>query len=116
MGRANFAMAKLKHQAWKLRLRAFVEGREDIKESEAVSPRDCDLGKWLYGEGLSTYKNYPEMQKLESEHMQMHNVVKQIVTLQHSGKVAEAMKLMPPVNEYSDHVVGLLTTMEGKIK
>ena len=72
MNKSSFAIAKLKQQSLKLRLRAFMDGRAEIQEAEAISPRDCDLGKWLYGEGLMQYRAYPEMQKLEREHAQMH--------------------------------------------
>ena len=63
----DFASAKMKHLTWKFKLRGFLDGKEKLTET-LLSEHDCDLGKWLYSEGMSKYGTIPETQKLENTH------------------------------------------------
>jgi hypothetical protein len=86
----DFTKARLQHHSWRLRLRRHLEANEEINRDEAVSPRECALGKWLYSDGLRKYGEWPEMRNLESVHAEMHGVVERVVRLKRSGSDAEA--------------------------
>lgn len=112
----DFATAKLKHMSWKLKLRDFLDGKPGLTAAQATSHRDCDLGKWMYGDGLKRYGNVPEMAKLEKIHETLHKTVKQIVDLKTAGKTIEAEREYTKVDGISRQIVDLLTAIEAVVK
>ncbi|MBF0555492.1 MAG: CZB domain-containing protein [Nitrospirae bacterium] len=111
----DFSNARSKHLLWKSRLRDFLDGKESLTEAQAVSHKDCDLGKWLYSKGIDNYGQLPEMQKLETIHEELHSVVKQIVTLKNSGDAAGAENQYLQIGPMSKEIINLLTAIERKI-
>lgn len=79
MDKGEFVLAKIKHQTWRLRLRSFLMGSNGVREVELTSPRECALGKWIYSEGLSKYATVPEMQRLEQDHVRIHEMAERMV-------------------------------------
>ncbi|QWR78768.1 methyl-accepting chemotaxis protein [Candidatus Magnetomonas plexicatena] len=111
----DFSNARSKHLAWKSRLRDFLDGKESLTESQAVSHKDCDLGKWLYSKGLSSFGNIPEMMTLEKIHEELHSIVKDIVRLKHSGNTSAAEEQYNHIGPMSQEIIGLLTAIEKKV-
>ncbi len=109
----DFASARAKHKLWKTRLRAFLDGEESMNENEAVSHRDCDLGKWLYSTGLEQFGHLPEMKELEKIHAEMHSVIKQVIQGHQSGDDKKAEAAYARVERFSDRIVELLDKLEG---
>ena len=115
MGALDFSMARMKHLTWKLRLREFMDGKKVLNDNELVSHKDCDLGKWLYSDGLAKYGNIAGMKQLESEHASMHAQVKRIVHLMRAGDKAHAEEEFQKIGPQSEHIVQLLTDVEKKV-
>jgi methyl-accepting chemotaxis protein len=114
MANFDFLMAKQKHLSWKFRLRDFLDGRESLTLEQAVSYRDCDLGKWLYSVGFEKYKTYPEMQELEKVHMTLHETIRHIVELKHRGEDIKANDAFQTIEPISDKIIKLLDTISMK--
>ena len=108
----DFASARTKHLSWKTRLRGFLDGEEALSEEQAVSHRDCDLGKWLYAEGLKKYGKHAEMQELERTHAEMHSVIRDIVSHKNNGGNELAEKAFSKIGPLSEAIIGLLTELE----
>ncbi|MBA1331149.1 hypothetical protein QQ73_08300, partial [Candidatus Endoriftia persephone str. Guaymas] len=68
-----------------MRLRDFLDGKKSMHNEEAVSHRDCALGKWLYGFAMDEYGYIEEMQVMEKLHEKMHSVIKDVVSLRNAG-------------------------------
>ena len=115
MNAMTFRTFKIKHRAWKTRLKDFLEGKGGLTEEQAISHKDCDLGKWMYAEGITQCGNIPEMKTLEKVHINLHNTVKSIVSLKNQGKVADAEAEYLKIGPISDEVVDLLTAIEKKV-
>lgn len=111
----DFSIAKGKHLAWKARIGDFLAGRETLTLAQAVSPRDCDLGKWLYGEGMKQYGYLPEMDELEKQHAEMHGLVKSIIGSKERGDTGRAQSDFQRMQRLSDQVVHLLARIEGRV-
>ncbi|MBF0519275.1 MAG: Tar ligand binding domain-containing protein [Nitrospirae bacterium] len=111
----DFSNARSKHLAWKSRLRDFLDGKESLTESQAVSHKDCDLGKWLYSKGISSFGHLPEMVNLEKIHEELHSLVKDIVRLKHSGNAAGAEEQFANIGPMSQEIISLLTAIEKKV-
>lgn len=111
----DFVSAQLKHSQWKTRMHTFLNGSGTMTESEAVSHRDCDLGKWLYSDGTANYGHLPAFQELERIHKDMHAAVKDIVTLKNSGKMDEAHARFNDLTATSDRIIDLLDQMNKTV-
>jgi methyl-accepting chemotaxis protein len=116
MGKFDFAVARVMHIAWKSALRSFLDGKESMTDDQAVSHKDCDLGKWLYSDGKAEYGNMPEMQELEKVHVELHSIVKRVVQLKNSGDASAAEKELAKIEPVSQKIFSLLVTIEQKIK
>jgi methyl-accepting chemotaxis protein len=116
MGKFDFAVARVMHIAWKSGLRSFLDGKESLTEEQAVSHKDCDLGKWLYSDGLAGYSTMPEMQELEKVHVELHSIIKRVVQLKHSGDISTAEKELAKIEPVSQKIFSLLISIEQKVK
>jgi methyl-accepting chemotaxis protein len=116
MGKLDFAVARVAHIAWKSALRSFLDGKETLTEQQAVSHEDCDLGKWLYSDGLTEYGALPEMQELEKVHVELHSIVRRVVQLKQSDNNTAAEKEFTKIQPVSQKIFSLLIAIEQKIK
>jgi methyl-accepting chemotaxis protein len=108
----DFGSARSKHLMWKSRLRRFLNGQEAMSQDQAVSHKQCDLGKWLYSQGLKRYGQLQEMQELEKVHQRLHGVIKRIVEFKHGGQQDQAEREFEQVEPISQKVVSLLNAIE----
>jgi len=111
----DFARVKMAHRSWRLKLRSFLDGRENIDRKGLASHRDCELGKWIYGGGMASYSHLHEMQELETKHKDMHALVKQVVELKNAGKASEAEQGFSRVCDEAEAVVALITRVEAQV-
>jgi methyl-accepting chemotaxis protein len=111
----DFARVKMAHRSWRLKLRSFLDGRENIDGKGLASHQDCELGKWIYGGGMSAFSYLQEMGELEKKHKGMHALVKHVVELKHAGKAAEAEREFSRVCEEAEGVVALITAVEAEV-
>ncbi len=108
----DFSVARSQHIAWRTKLRDFLDGKGALTAAQATSPKDCDLGKWLYGTGIQKFGKTPGMNDLEKVHVDMHASVKQVIALKHSGKTSEAAQEYKKFEALSEKVIALLKEVE----
>lgn len=97
----NFEEAIAAHTKWKIRLRSLLDGGGEKLDGAKVSKdNECDLGKWIYGEG-ATYKSLTAYAKLQAAHAQFHKCAGQIVSHANGGKKADAEALLKPDGEFA---------------
>jgi hypothetical protein len=111
----DFANAKLKHLRWKTKMRSFLDGKEEIKDSELLSEKDCELGKWLYAEGLLKYGNVPELKELENTHKQMHATVRRTAHAKRLGNTTVAEQEFEKLLAQSEKIIALLNQVQTKV-
>jgi Chemoreceptor zinc-binding domain len=114
MGGLDFTRAKLKHLTWKDQLRRYLDGKEQIAAKELLSPQDCELGKWIYAEGLAKYGQVLEMKNLEGVHRELHALVESIVHAKTAGDEAGAEQAYQKLLMLSDRIVSLLDEVKKK--
>ncbi|MCP5196955.1 MAG: CZB domain-containing protein [Gammaproteobacteria bacterium] len=112
----DFKVMRSKHLSWKTRLRRFVNGQESMAESEAVSHRECEFGKWLYATGMETYGHLAEMVELERQHAEMHTLIKDIVRSKQNGRMDQVRANLSRVDSLSDKVCSLFSVIEHRLK
>ena len=111
----DFDSARSAHMAWKARLRAFLDGQSSLSHSEAVSHRDCVLGKWYYSTGLEKFGQLSEMRELEPHHEELHAVIREIIALKQAGDETAAEAAFDRVEVLSGQIIELLDGIEAQI-
>lgn len=112
----DFSLSRLKHQARKLRLRLFLDGKSEVIPSdEDASPRNCKLGQWVHSVGLKEFENIPEVLRLEKVHAEVHAGIRRIIDLKRAGHTAQAEQEFIALEPFSDELLSLLTTVEQKV-
>ncbi len=111
----DFSLARNKHLVWKIRLQGFLDGHESLTMEQALSHKDCDLGKWLYNDGMKKYGTIREMKALEREHIDLHVKVRRIMELKHAGDGAAARQELEKLDHISKQVVALLNAVEQQV-
>jgi methyl-accepting chemotaxis protein len=115
MSQMDFGLIKMAHRTWRMRLRRYLDGKEDIDPKTLASHQSCELGKWIYSSGMTKFGHIADMKELEKKHKFMHGLVKQVVTLKLSGKTKEAEQEFSKVHESAEAVISLLTTLEKRV-
>lgn len=106
-------LAKVRHLQWRFKLSTLLLGTTSLTNDEIVSHHDCNLGKWLYSEGLDKYGHLPLMQELEQVHKTLHEIIGQTVRLINSGKDQEAQRAYDEMEPVSDKIMELLDELSG---
>lgn len=101
----ELAVARSAHQAWKIRLRSFLDGTSSLSASQAVSHKDCDFGHWYYGEGSSVCQSHPSLRSIEKPHERMHQLIKDLIQLKSQGDMQRAEQVYLQVCELSEEIV-----------
>ena len=115
MKTVDFSKEMASHVIWNVRLRCFLDGGECITEKQILSHRHCDLGKWLYSEGMEKYGTIPEVLELEKVHIEIHTVVKRVVQAKQAGDVPAAELEFKKLALVSRKIMPLLAVMEKRI-
>jgi len=112
----DFVLAKLKHVDWRIRLLAFLEGEQSLSEEEAFSPYCCELGNWIYAEGLKKYAHFQEIQALERLHQELHQVAQQAVSLKNEDKLPQAQEKYELMKSISQQLLEVMDKLDAQIK
>jgi len=116
MQKPDFAVARVMHIGWKASLREFLDGKGSLTLEQAVSHKECDLGKWLYSDGLKEYGKIPEMKEFEKVHIELHAIIKKVLQFKDSGDASAAEKEYEKMDKISSKIFSLLVTIENNIE
>ena len=106
--------ARATHLAWRDRLRAFLDGKHTLTREQVISHHECGLGRWYYSEGLHHYGHIPEMEALETPHVELHQLVRQAVEHYEQGAIEAAEACFREIQPLSRQIVELLEAIEEK--
>jgi hypothetical protein len=114
----DITIARITHVEWVHQLEMLLH-----KSSSTVtlpSYHDCELGVWLYGEGLRVYKEIPEIELLEKSHKIFHIAADNVVQW-HNGSKYNSQKSAQAEIDFRDalrtskEIVYHLTMLEFRI-
>ena len=109
----NFDDAVKAHVTWKSKLQAYIAKPDKSLDSNKVSKDDeCDLGKWLRGEGAK-FSGHMPYKLLVTEHAKFHRAAGDIIRRADAGqKVSEEVALggSSEFSKTSQQVVQLIMT------
>jgi len=107
----GFSKALLYHLQWKVRLRKFLDGKEDFDVSE-VSPEGCKFGKWLRSEETAGYASDIEIREIEKVHARLHKTARRVYGMKMLGEDDAARRELKKMEAISMKLVSLLTTLK----
>ena len=82
----NFDEGVKAHVAWKSKLQGYLRNPDkSLTPTTVESDRNCDLGKWLHGEGARFASN-PQFSQLVAEHAKFHKAAASIIRQANTGK------------------------------
>lgn len=108
--------AKMKHLQWRFKLSMFLLGRQMLTMEQMVSHKHCDLGKWIYSEGLNRFGHLPVMNGLEENHRLLHEAIARTVDLQLNGNEVGANAAYEEMKLISDLIMDDLDKMEDLLQ
>ncbi len=114
----DITVARITHVEWVHQLEMVL--RAGSTTVSLPSYHDCELGVWLYGEGLRTYREIPEITQLEKSHKIFHIAADSVVEW-HNGpkfnsqKAAQAESDFREALKTSKDILYILTMLEFKI-
>ncbi|GAA4341992.1 PAS domain-containing protein [Flaviaesturariibacter amylovorans] len=112
--RLYFEQARAHHLAFKARLRAYLYG-SPADDTALRAPRQCSLGKWIYGHALPLYGDLPGMKALESVHNRIHEQATELIDLYNSGNKDRARAGLADIEPTAAELVDLLTQVERQV-
>ncbi len=107
------------HRNWRRRLLDYIDGNSQEKLDETAICRDnnCDLGKWIYGNGEKFYGDETTFQRLVHDHAAFHRSAGEVVhQYKNSGEKEARRTLNGDFDLHSMHVVGALEALERRVK
>jgi hypothetical protein len=108
----DISKARLIHIKWLMQLEGALR-KGEIPKLE--SHNACELGKWLYQEGLEKYKSYPEISFLEKRHQRFHETTELLVKLFRESNYVEAEVALDELKRESQDLIFILTVIEYRI-
>ncbi len=100
----------LRHTAWVSRVRALIDGRDDVDAATLIDHRTSDLGRWLEGEGKEIITEPAEYEKLYNVHHDLHGKVRGIAECIRDDGCEDVEPLFGELIAFSKQVVEILTT------
>jgi methyl-accepting chemotaxis protein len=111
----DFESAKAAHLAWRARVRSFLIGKGSLTEQEAVSHKDCALGRWYYSAAGQRFSHLPDMRALEQPHTQLHQLIRDIMELKNQGFQVKAEERFEQLQALSEDIVNRLDRLEQQV-
>ena len=115
----NFEEAVSVHLRWKTRLRIVIDGNSEEKLDPNVICKDdqCDLGKWIHGEGGRTMGSKPEFGQVKTTHADFHAIAGNVLRKALTGdKAGASTQLDGEFYQASSKVIQAITKCKAVCK
>ncbi|OSM01723.1 bacteriohemerythrin [Magnetofaba australis] len=115
----NAESVKKAHINWMTMLANVLMERVKMEPSQVTGAQDCELGRWLYGEGGELLGDAPLFRDLVSHHEQIHQLAAEVVTAVNKGdlKLANSRyeRFEPVRQQLFDHLDALYQGERDKL-
>lgn len=98
----DFEQAKMAHFAWKNKLANYIKNPDgSLKSAQVSQDNQCDLGKWLHGEG-GIYNKHPEFNELVLSHAHFHKCAGDVIKKADNGESVSEEVILGGKSSYSE--------------
>lgn len=105
---------KAAHRAWVTRLAGLVAGQVSLRPDEVSSHRDCEFGRWYFGEGGKAFGHSHTFREVDPLHLAVHDHARRIAERVQAGDHADAVALLDKLVPVSTALAGLLDRLEAE--
>jgi hypothetical protein len=92
----NYDEMILAHDRWKIRLKTLISQKERINAEPMSRDDQCDLGKWIYGDG-KRFAAMEAFKDLVDKHAKFHKTIGNVVRQAQTLPPDQAMELLHPL-------------------
>ena len=114
----DFDGAIAAHAAWKMKLSNYIRKPDKSLDALKISAdNQCDLGKWLHGEGVK-FATHPEYKQLKEAHEQFHKAAGAIIIRADKGESVAEEVALGASSEYakaSSAVMSFIMSLRRKV-
>jgi len=114
----DFDQAIIAHARWKIRLKDYIEGKEQLNLETLGKDDQCDLGKWLYADAKK-FANLSAFADLKLKHAKFHTVAAKAARDARTSPPGKAVELLDPIkSEFgraSSQVINAITALRAAI-
>ena len=97
------------HAQWAVSLRmAIVQGGSEFTPEAVRSDKNCEFGKWFYGDFPAQFKKLPIYQEIKELHANFHKEAAKVLELALQKKREEALNLMDIHSEFKRLSIALM--------
>jgi hypothetical protein len=107
----NLDSAIEKHNEWKAKLRTAISNQEKVDASTLSKDNCCQLGAWLYGDGMSKFGSAPEFRSVLSLHKAFHAEAGRVSEMINQGRYAEADQALTDGTTYANATASVRTAI-----
>lgn len=108
--------AKSAHIRWRAYAQAMVAGLEIEEQRAPVHQKDCDFGRWFYGEGFKAFGHWQIYQDVEYGHELLHEVYHLLHRVLEEGDQARAAMIMAQLVGISHSLLAAMDLLEEEIR
>ena len=89
----DFTKAVNAHVAWKVKLLSAISGGEKLDHAIVCKDNQCELGKWIYGEG-AIHGSKVSYEPLRTKHAHFHKCAGDVVVKVNAGDKTGATAML----------------------
>jgi hypothetical protein len=99
----------IEHRAWIAAVGAHLRGER--LAPPPLNHRQCNFGKWFYGEGTARYGTLAAFSRIHDLHHQVHALGAELMALQTQGLTAQALARLPELDVLRDALIEQLNAL-----
>ncbi len=100
------------HNAWKIRLADLLAGKQSLDPAEVSSHKECQFGKWYFGDGMDQFGDSPTFRAIDDAHAKVHATAREIAELCKAGDNQLAAKRYAEFHNLTDKLFERLDQLE----
>ena len=109
-------LAKGDHRLWVNRVAAHINAKAKLDAAKLADHTSCRLGKWYYGDGMKACGTSGRFKALESPHMKIHSLGKEIISAFDRGDRERAREMFEEMESVSKNIIAMLDDLQHDCK
>lgn len=103
----DFDKAMAAHADWKVKLRVALDNRDSLDADRICSDKNCDLGRWLHGEGRNQCGRAPSFGACVEAHAAFHREAGSVASVINRKDYGKAEQMLAVGSAFSDASTGV---------
>ncbi|NUQ82087.1 MAG: bacteriohemerythrin [Bacteroidetes bacterium] len=109
MATLDWEQLKMAHLVWRINFRSMLSGGSGKLESIQVKDHtQCEMGKWLHGEGMAKYASNPMFMDLVAYHKGFHEMAAKAYGHYISKETHEANECLAKITDHSNTLMEII--------